>query len=80
MAIFAFEFLLIPCITPDWTNREFTCYWEQVSNADAVVLSIAIIHFTITTSADAIILVVEFIFNFAICVPAIISIATSIEV
>ena len=79
-AIFPFENLLIPSVTANRTYRKLAGHREQIPDTDTIVLSMAIVYFAMTTSRHAAVFVVESIFNFAVCIPTVVSITASIKV
>lgn len=81
MMTFCFENLLVPCVTADRTDRKFAGNWPLETNANAVILSMTIIHFMVTTTtAYAVsIIVMESVVELTVCVPAVVSITTSVE-
>lgn len=81
MMTFCFENLLIPCITPDRTDREFAGNGPLETNADAVILSMTIVHFMVTTTTAyaGSVVIVESVIELTVCVPAVVSITTSVE-
>lgn len=81
VAAFPFENLLIPCVTPYRTDRKLACNWEQVPNTDAVVACVSIVNFAMTTARYGVAFnFMKTIFNLAVCVPAVVSVATNVEV